>query len=88
MGIFLVLLAIVMFGPFGLSVGAHVHATFLLSAPPATGVSPLTMPVRWVSVPLAIVCAALGATLVARTPAARHLRPVRPGCRRSSCGRS
>ncbi|MGA3219356.1 MAG: ABC transporter permease [Acidimicrobiales bacterium] len=66
MGIFLVLLAIIMFGPFGLSVGAHVHATFLLSAPPATGVAPLTLPVRWVSVPLALVCAALGATLLAR----------------------
>jgi simple sugar transport system permease protein len=66
MGVFLILLAVVMFGPFGLGVPAHVHATFLLGAPPATGVAPLSLPVRWVSVPLALVCAALGCTLWAR----------------------
>ena len=59
MGVFLLLLAVIMFGPFGLGVPAHVHATFLLGAPPATGVSPLSLPVRWVSVPWRLVCAAL-----------------------------
>jgi simple sugar transport system permease protein len=66
MGIFLVLLAAVMVGPFGFAVSAHTRATFLLSAPPGISVSPLAMPVRWVSVPLALVCAVLGATLVLR----------------------
>jgi simple sugar transport system permease protein len=63
LGVFLLVLAVIMLGPLGLNVPAHLHATFLLGAPPATGVSPLTLSVRWVSVSLAVVCAALGATL-------------------------
>lgn len=66
MGIFLIALAAVMAGPFGFAVPARTQATFLLSAPPATSVSPLTMSVRWVSVVLAIFCAALGAWLIVR----------------------
>ena len=60
MGIFLLLLALVMAGPSALSVPAGSKATFLLSAPPALGVAPLTMPVRSVNLALAIVCLALG----------------------------
>ena len=47
MGIFLLLLALIMVGPLGLSVPDHVEATFLLNAPPAFHVAPLVMPVRW-----------------------------------------
>ena len=67
MGIFLLLLSIVTFWSLGLSVPANVKATFLLSAPPALGVAPLSMPVRWVVVPLALVCALFGVTLCVRT---------------------
>jgi len=67
MGIFLLLLALIMFGPLGLSVPAHTKATFLLNAPPAFSVAPLTMSVRWVGVALAIACAGLGGTLCVRT---------------------
>lgn len=66
MGIFLLLLALVMLGPFGLSVRPHVEATFLLNAFPAFSLSPLTLPVRWLDVALALVCAGLGATLCVR----------------------
>jgi general nucleoside transport system permease protein len=69
MGIFLLLLALIMVGPFGLAVDAHLKATFLLSAPPALGVAPLVMPVRAVNVALAIVCAGLGLTLLVRKSA-------------------
>lgn len=67
MGIFLLLLSLVMFGPLGLSVPDHVQATFLLNASPAFRVAPLVMPVRWLVVALAVVCAGLGATLSVRT---------------------
>ncbi|MGH9105935.1 MAG: ABC transporter permease, partial [Acidimicrobiales bacterium] len=67
MGIFLLLLAAVVLGPFGLSTRPHVQSTFLLGAVPALNVAPLAMPVRWVEVLLAAVCAALGATLCLRT---------------------
>jgi simple sugar transport system permease protein len=63
MGIFLVLLAVVMFWPFGLGVAGNLHSTFILTAAPAVKVSPLTMDVRWVSIVLALVCAGLGALL-------------------------
>jgi ABC-type uncharacterized transport system permease subunit len=67
MGIFLLLLALLMLGPLGLSVPAHLQATFLLNVPPATGVAPLILPVRWLAVVLAIVCGGLGTTLCIRT---------------------
>ncbi len=66
MGMFLVLLGVIAFFGFGLAVPSSEHAEFLLTAPPAVSVSPLSMPVRWVNVPLALVCAALGALLIAR----------------------
>jgi simple sugar transport system permease protein len=66
MGIFLVVLAIVMLGPFGFAVGAHVEATFLLNAQPVTGLAPLVMSVRWVSVVLGAGCAGIGLTLALR----------------------
>lgn len=67
MGIFLLVLAIVMFGPLGLSVPAHLRATFLLNAAPAFTVSPLTMSVRGTVLVLAVITVALGATLCVRT---------------------
>ena len=67
MGVFLLVLSVVMFGPFGFGVGANVRATFLLGVAPAANVAPLTMSVRWVSVALALLCAALGGTLIVRT---------------------
>ncbi|HMK96310.1 MAG TPA: ABC transporter permease [Acidimicrobiales bacterium] len=67
MGIFLLLLSVVMFGPLGFSVPAHLKATFLLNAPPAFSVQPLIMTVRSVVVPLAVLCALLGAVLIVRT---------------------
>ncbi len=66
MGIFLGVLAVVMAWPFGLSVGAKVRTTFLMGAAPALNVSPITMPVRWVSFGLALGCLALSAFLVAQ----------------------
>jgi simple sugar transport system permease protein len=66
MGIFLLFLAVVMVVPFGLSVGSHVQATFLLNGPPVFGMSPLMMPVRWLDVALGLACAGLGATLCVR----------------------
>ncbi len=65
MGIFLVLLAVIMFWAFGVSVDGHLHSTFILTEAPAVKVSPLTMDVRWISIVLALVCAALGALLIA-----------------------
>ena len=67
MGIFLMLLALVMAGPLALSVPSGSKATFLLSAPPAVGVAPLTMSVRSVNLALALVCFALGCVLIVRT---------------------
>lgn len=67
MGIFLLLLAVVMIGPLGLSVPTHTQATFLLSIPPGMHLSPLTMPVRWISLPLAVICGALGVVLCIRS---------------------
>jgi simple sugar transport system permease protein len=66
MGVFLLLLAIIMAFAFGARVSSGVHATFLLTAPPAVNVSPLTMSVRWVSIVLAVICAAAGVFLVLR----------------------
>jgi simple sugar transport system permease protein len=66
MGVFLVLLAFVAVLGFVSSVSSRAHATFLLSAPPAVGVSPLTMSVRWTAGALAVLCAALGVLLVLR----------------------
>ncbi len=66
MGVFLVLLAIVAVLGFVSSVSSRAHATFLLSAPPAVSVSPLTMSVRWTAGALAMLCAALGVLLVLR----------------------
>ena len=77
MGIFLLLLALIMVGPFGLAVPAHLKATFLLSAPPALGVAPLVMPVRVLNVALAIVCVGLACTLLGRRTRARRLPVVR-----------
>jgi general nucleoside transport system permease protein len=69
MGVFLLLLALIIIGPFALAVDPHLKATFLLSAPPALGVSPLVMSVRAVNIALAIVCAGLGCTLLVRKSA-------------------
>ncbi len=66
MGIFLVLLAAVMFLVFGLGVPAHAKTTFILTAPPAVYVAPLVMSVRLISVVLAGCCAALGLVIVIR----------------------
>lgn len=66
MGIFLVLIAAVMFGAFGIGVPAHAQATFTLNAPPAISLSPLVMPVRSVSIVLAAGCGALGVLLMVR----------------------
>jgi general nucleoside transport system permease protein len=63
MGIFLGLLAVIMFLPFGLGVNGKLHSRFILTASPAVNVSPITMDVRWISIILAIVCAGLGALL-------------------------
>jgi general nucleoside transport system permease protein len=63
MGAFLVLLAIVMFWAFGLNVDTHLHSTFILTQSPAVNVAPVTMDVRWISIYLAIVCAAVGVVL-------------------------
>jgi simple sugar transport system permease protein len=63
MGIFLVLLAVIMFLAFGVGVAGNLHSTFILTEPPAVNVSPLTMDVRWTSIILAVVCAGLGALL-------------------------
>jgi general nucleoside transport system permease protein len=68
MGIFLVGLALIGLFGFGLGVSAGVHATFVLSAPPAVNVSPLDMSVRGVCIPLAVVCALLGGWLIAVAP--------------------
>ena len=67
MGIFLLLLALIMVGPLGLSVPDHVEATFLLNAAPAFHVAPLVMPVRWIGFSLALICGGLGVTLCIRT---------------------
>jgi len=66
MGIFLVLLAVVAVLGFVVRVPGKVHATFLLTAPPAISVAPLTMSVRWTAGALALVCAGLGVLLVVR----------------------
>ncbi len=63
MGIFLVLLAVIMFWAFGVNVDGNLHSIFILTASPAINVSPITMDVRWISIILAIVCAGLGALL-------------------------
>jgi simple sugar transport system permease protein len=63
MGIFLMLLAVVMFWAFGLNVDTNQHTTFILTQSPAINVSPITMDTRWVSIILAVVCAGLGALL-------------------------
>jgi general nucleoside transport system permease protein len=60
MGIFLGLLAVVMFWAFGVGVDGNLHATFILTQSPAVNVAPVTMDVRWISIILAIVCAGLG----------------------------
>ncbi len=68
MGVFLVLLAALAILGFVLRVPAKAHATFLLTAPPAISVAPLTMSVRWTAGVLAVLCGALGALLVVRRP--------------------
>lgn len=63
MGIFLVLLAVVMFWAFGVNVAGDLHATFILTEAPAVYVAPITMDVRWVSIALALACAGVGVVL-------------------------
>jgi len=63
MGIFLGLLAVVMFWAFGISVDGSLHSVFILTESPAVNVAPITMDVRWISIILAIVCAGLGVLL-------------------------
>lgn len=64
MAIFLAMLAALMVGAFGFGTSSAAHATFLLTAPPAVHVSPLTMSVRWVSIFLGILCAAVSVLLL------------------------
>lgn len=66
LGAFLVALAVLMFFGFGLGVSPDAHATFLMTAPPAVNVSPLVMSVRWMAIPLSIVCAAIGVYMLVR----------------------
>ncbi|MGA3215956.1 MAG: ABC transporter permease [Acidimicrobiales bacterium] len=66
MGIFVLILAVVMFWGFGLGVPTSQQATFLLTAPPAVAVSPLVMSVHWVSMVLGILAAALALVLMIR----------------------
>jgi general nucleoside transport system permease protein len=68
MGGFLVLLGLISLFGFGLKVSGGIHATFLLSSPPAAAVSPLVMPVRAVCVSMAVVCALLGVWLLVAAP--------------------
>jgi general nucleoside transport system permease protein len=68
MGVFLIILALVSVFGFSLSVASNVHATFLLTSPPAVKVSPLVMSVRVWSFVLAVVCALLGAWLLISPP--------------------
>jgi len=63
MGIFLGILAVIMFWAFGVRVDGKLHSIFILTQPPAINVRPITMDVRWVSIILAIVCAGLGVLL-------------------------
>ena len=42
MGVFLVLLAVVMFWAFGVNVDGNLHSTFILTESPAVKVSPVT----------------------------------------------
>jgi ABC-type uncharacterized transport system permease subunit len=63
LGIFLGLLAVIMFLAFGIGVDGKLHSTFILTASPAINVSPITMDVRWISIILAIACAGLGVVL-------------------------
>lgn len=63
LAVFLVALAVLMFLGFGMTTPAHEQGTFLLTAHPSIKVSPLTMSVRWVSIALAICCAAVGVAL-------------------------
>jgi simple sugar transport system permease protein len=69
MGLFLLALAAVTGAVFGAGVPASEKSTFLLTAPPAPGVAPLVMPVRWVCIALAAVCALLGLALLLRRKA-------------------
>jgi simple sugar transport system permease protein len=69
MGIFLLILSLVMLFPFGLNQPASEQATFSFTQPPAPSVPDLVMSVRWVSVVLAVVCAALGVVLITRRTA-------------------
>jgi general nucleoside transport system permease protein len=68
MGGFLIILAVVSLLGFGLGVSGKVHASFLLTSPPAVSVGPLDMPVRAVCIALAVVCALLGGWLVVAPP--------------------
>lgn len=63
MGVFLMLLAVIMFWAFGINVDGKLHSTFILTQAPAVNVAPITMDVRWISIVLAIVCAGLGVLL-------------------------
>lgn len=63
MAIFLAMLAALMVGAFGFGTSSAAHATFLLTAPPAVHVAPLTMSVRWVSIVLGIACAVVAGVL-------------------------
>jgi simple sugar transport system permease protein len=64
MAVFLWMLALIMFVAFGVTQPAHEQATFVMTAHPAIHVAPLHMSVRWVSIVLAVLCAAVGAVLI------------------------
>ncbi|MGH8988884.1 MAG: ABC transporter permease [Acidimicrobiales bacterium] len=66
MGVFLLLLAVIMALPFGLSVPSGVSAVFTMTAPPSVTVPNLVQPVRGVSIGLAIACAIVGVILITR----------------------
>jgi ABC-type uncharacterized transport system permease subunit len=63
MAIFLGLLALLMFFGFGLATNGALHAQFEFTAPPAFHVPDATMSVRWVSIILAVACAAVAVWL-------------------------
>lgn len=63
MAVFLGLLALLMFFGFGLTSSGSLHAEFILTAPPAVHLAPVTMSVRWVSIILSVACLGVAAWL-------------------------
>lgn len=66
LGFALILFGLLMFLTFGISVSAHDQATFVLSETTSVNLSPLTFPVRSVSIALGVVCVLIGVFLIIR----------------------